>query len=296
MPPASPPTSELFRSTLPRRERLAIDNRRAYECEFRSTLPRRERRTSASRARHSRMFRSTLPRRERPGKKRHRTCISYVSIHAPAKGATPPMDIYSEGLTRFDPRSREGSDSMPSSRMARSASFRSTLPRRERLALAKQFGDHGLFRSTLPRRERQVARRVVISFQQFRSTLPRRERLWMDTSADPKLLFRSTLPRRERPGGEAVDASPYGVSIHAPAKGATGRVRRSVLGADVSIHAPAKGATAHAGARRRGQAVSIHAPAKGATRGSRCCGRGGSWFRSTLPRRERLTVAPLDQA
>ena len=84
------------------------------------------------------------------------------------------------------------------------------------------------------------------------------------------------------------DALANGVSIHAPAKGATilaavalwqqcqfrstlpRRERRSpvfgtVAAPIVSIHAPAKGATPLARANLKQRGVSIHAPAKGAT-------------------------------
>ena len=100
------------------------------------------------------------------------------------------------------------------------------------------------------------------------------------------IRFRSTPPRRGRQAPSTRPSARRGVSIHAPAKGAT----RCAVGvdrdADVSIHAPAKGATRLGAMRttcqtfrstpprrgRRGQLVSrsaidvsIHAPAKGAT-------------------------------
>ena len=56
-----------------------------------------------------------------------------------------------------------------------------------------------------------------------------------------------------------------GVSIHAPARGATKALEQRIGPPMVSIHAPARGATrrhAHAGVYRP---VSIHAPARGAT-------------------------------
>ena len=57
--------------------------------------------------------------------------------------------------------------------------------------------------------------------------------------------FRSTLPRGERPGGDGVSRAGLGVSIHAPARGATRRQRapRPHARRTVSIHAPARGAT-----------------------------------------------------
>ena len=56
------------------------------------------------------------------------------------------------------------------------------------------------------------------------------------------------------------------VSIHAPARGATGAEQVVGIFEKVSIHAPARGATIDGNEIRwDGQKVSIHAPARGAT-------------------------------
>ena len=56
------------------------------------------------------------------------------------------------------------------------------------------------------------------------------------------------------------------VSIHAPARGATGFPRLDKeIGIPVSIHAPARGATGQSAPGLSNQSVSIHAPARGAT-------------------------------
>ena len=79
-------------------------------------------------------------------------------------------------------------------------------------------------------------------FEGFRSTLPRGERLASRAAMSLAWVFRSTLPRGERHGAGGC-RGPVGVSIHAPAWGAT------VVGIEadppfaVSIHAPAWGAT-----------------------------------------------------
>ena len=100
--------------------------------------------------------------------------------------------------------------------------------------------------------------------------------------------FQSTLPQRERHVFRTESDSRQDISIHAPAKGATGRSRvgaaapryfnpRSREGSDVlrvssvirvntiSIHAPVKGATQIASGGRWQDVISIHAPVKGAT-------------------------------
>src|SRR5208283_3110952 len=55
------------------------------------------------------------------------------------------------------------------------------------------------------------------------------------------------------------------VSIHAPARGATFKLRSEPQPQQVSIHAPARGATAAYLAQAPHVKVSIHAPARGAT-------------------------------
>ena len=101
------------------------------------------------------------------------------------------------------------------------------------------------------------------------------------------IVFQSTPPRRGRHRIGDCRLQAGDVSIHAPAKGATGPQppagdrrgfqstppRRGRPGDSledhrprrVSIHAPAKGATEQYRLRMEAKEVSIHAPAKGAT-------------------------------
>ena len=82
----------------------------------------------------------------------------------------------------------------------------------------------------------------------FRSTPLREGRPAKASTIASALAFRSTPLREGRP---ALAGGASNVSIHAPARGATGPSRR----ASVSIHAPARGATradsSRAGASRR---------------------------------------------
>ena len=57
-----------------------------------------------------------------------------------------------------------------------------------------------------------------------------------------------------------------GISIHAPARGATGIGTAVKKSAAISIHAPARGATLAAVLVYKAGEISIHAPARGATR------------------------------
>ena len=60
-----------------------------------------------------------------------------------------------------------------------------------------------------------------------------------------RLKFQSTLPRRERLSTTPLLHPSLGISIHAPAKGATlFPMIAAIAVEDISIHAPAKGATA----------------------------------------------------
>ena len=125
---------QVFQSTLPRRERL--DQWRIYSAflEFQSTLPRRERHLQGLQKYNiclisihapakgatiksfshiaSTKFQSTLPRRERPNANAFRVRRDLISIHAPAKGATGLIHTAYAALGDFNPRSREGSDSI----------------------------------------------------------------------------------------------------------------------------------------------------------------------------------------
>ena len=122
----------------------------------------------------------------------------------------------------------------------------------------------------------------------FQSTPPRGGRRlmpWHDSGASG---FQSTPPRGGRRRA-CVMRAVCGVSIHAPARGAT--LRTTITHSDVSIHAPARGATRidRAIAQR---SVSIHAPARGATRCARSsCAVIVHAFQSTPPRGGRPTTS-----
>ena len=104
-----------------------------------------------------------------------------------------------------------------------------------------------------------------ISGTVFQFTLPRRERL-----AEPVLvLLARNFNSRSREGSDHIVRlylPSAKISIHAPAKGATGEKWHLYARKPISIHAPAKGATEDEKALMRLYVISIHAPAKGATR------------------------------
>ncbi len=93
-------------------------------------------------------------------------------------------------------------------------------------------------------------------------------------------------PARGATGGILDQPAGLMVSIHAPARGATGLTVLDFDDIQVSIHAPARGATGRLGIKRDAAIVSIHAPARGATNQHRLICRRLA-FQSTPPHGER---------
>ena len=129
---------------------------------------------------------------------------------------------------------------------------------------------------------------IQLKVVEFQSTLPQGERRICGDLVHSVYKFQSTLPQGERPERTDGNRSRMKISIHAPARGATRKVRkdtrrmlfqstlpqgerpnaaREFTGYEfISIHAPARGATRN---RRDiiafSRHISIHAPARGAT-------------------------------
>ena len=144
----------------------------------------------------------------------------YVSIHAPAWGAT--ASLINAGMAM---------------------GFQSTLPRGERLHPYGDRPQNEVFQSTLPRGERPpVSTPAFMSFDvsihapAWGATVSERPKgtlskvsihapAWGATAVYESYhdvqKFQSTLPRGERPGTAGDASSILGVSIHAPAWGAT---------------------------------------------------------------------------
>ena len=99
----------------------------------------------------------------------------------------------------------------------------------------------------------------------FQFTRPRGARLLVGELAKVLRQFQFTRPRGARPLFAQRQVATDGVSIHAPARGATELPKPIDNAHVVSIHAPARGATAIEADMREAREVSIHAPARGAT-------------------------------
>ena len=226
---------------------------------------------------------------------------SIISIHAPARGATPPG--YTECTTtgNFNPRSREGSDDLPDRQpaerddfnprsregsdviqfvlQAEFIKFQSTLPRGERLETQKTSGSQSEISIHAPARgatysPHEIKERLQINFNP-------RSREGSDLFSVIHLCSLQDFNPRSREGSDVyipLWIHLQHISIHAPARGATpfGRIFR--LFAAISIHAPARGATKKQGGNRPEYSISIHAPARGATGNLRSTGDSGKHF------------------
>ena len=167
----------------------------------------------------------------------------------------------------FNPRSREGSDSIFSSSQiifpisihapARGATNRTTLMKRH----VKNISIHAPARGA-----------TSIKVGHLRTCA----------------VFQSTLPRGERRRSESYRRTKEMISIHAPARGATYLTQLENKGYIISIHAPARGATIRPSVfYSMPKGISIHAPARGATP-TFSFSPPTRQFQSTLPRGERL--------
>ena len=150
----------LFQSTLPRGERLLICVQFTTLSDFN---PRSREGSDNSYDFPGRLlwqFQSTLPRGERPLNRYIPTEADYISIHAPARGATLYVSIVFRRYPYFNPRSREGSDRPMELNDTVKMIFQSTLPRGERRIKSRRYSMSLLFQSTLPRGERPMRQTI----------------------------------------------------------------------------------------------------------------------------------------
>ena len=210
---------------------------------FQSTLPRRERQTLDG-------FISLLDNfnsRSREGSDVCHHCLAAVliaiSIHAPAKGATVPSTKSFADGSKFQSTLPRRERRLQCGMLCSCYLFQSTLPRRERQAPTGYLLQDTPFQSTLPRRERRLQCSMLCSCYLFQSTLPRRERQWCKIFAKFLHKFQSTLPRRERLLTGCALLVSAGDFNPRSREGSDTRVLNNRRGKGISIHAPAKGAT-----------------------------------------------------
>ena len=167
----------------------------------------------------------------------------WVSIRAPARGATHNPAGRAMRRQCFNSRSREGSDGE-----------RATTP-----AMTRGFNSRS--REGSDRRVWAVA--LMVALVSIRA--PARGATQSGRACHAAAMFQFALPRGERPLPPVWGRLFVEVSIRAPARGATDNIADAARVLAVSIRAPARGATRD-GRRGAGRyAVSIRAPARGAT-------------------------------
>ncbi len=188
-----------------------------------------------------------------------------ISIHAPAKGATIRASRR-PGCARISIHAPAKGATVGPKLSGRGGLFQSTFPRRERpRTYEKPFPVSTYFNPRSREGSDSLVPNRIYCTSSFQSTLPRRERRdWM-TARHPSSDFNPRSREGSDRIGVVVVRVEAPISIHAPAKGATlGRSQDRRHGR-ISIHAPAKGATLGRSQDRRHGRISIHAPAKGAT-------------------------------
>ena len=124
--------SSLFQSTLPHGERQEEAAELIHAISFQSTLPHGERRPYRLRIGFPLWY---FNPRSRMGSDYHQARQhdhNYISIHAPAWGATPDWITRSACFSHFNPRSRMGSDGIQRNNSPMDVPFQSTLPHGER--------------------------------------------------------------------------------------------------------------------------------------------------------------------
>jgi len=233
---------------------------------FQSTHPRRVRHETPARDDTTPAFQSTHPRRVRRPRTAPEPRAYRISIHAPAKGATRSVAMFiTRGIFQSTHprrvRPAVGVDSLGC------LLFQSTHPRRVRRPLTRS---QRRSRTYFNPRTREGCDWFPKGEGAACSYFNPRTREGCDREFSTGLrgsrTFQSTHPRRVRPpipgrGKDALHFNPRTregcdhllffnlrvvreISIHAPAKGATGAMGGSPVTDDkISIHAPAKGAT-----------------------------------------------------
>ena len=190
-----------------------------------------------------------------------------ISIHAPARGATPRgLRFLWRRNFYFNPRTRTGCDVCPDTRHAMAGYFNPRTRTGCDKGLGQRLPGHsGVFQSTHPHGVRLTSIRRALTNLAFQSTHPHGVRRRVTTHGSRTFTFQSTHPHGVRHLDDLSGDGLNIISIHAPARGATRVVVQSVtprgfqsthphgvrhelvclLGVRgiISIHAPARGAT-----------------------------------------------------
>ena len=214
------------------------------------------------------IFQSTLPQRERLFNFARGSESPFISIHAPAKGATTGITL----LMYF-------------------TVFQSSLPRRKRLNRCKDVQKAYGISILAPAKGATTA---TVRLKRWHRHFNPRSRKGSDLPQKRKRryirIFQSTLPRRERLQSQRIWETQHFISIHAPAKGATAYIPLFLVYMQLFQSTLPRRERLSNGAATITHtiSISIHAPAKGATAQPKDQPITKTVFQSTLPRRERL--------
>ena len=189
-----------------------------------------------------------------------------VSTHAPAKGATGGRRPRRAAPSRFNPRSREGSDHAVLAERFDLSEFQPTLPRRKRLPGRRRGSWWCACFNPRPREGSDPSRHVPrfprsgfnprsregsdgedflrqLTSEKFQPTLPRRERRSSRPVSNASTRFQPTLPRRERRRCRLLHPAREHRFNPRSREGSDSHARGPGHTLQVSTHAPAKGAT-----------------------------------------------------
>jgi len=158
------------------------------------------------------------------------------------RGARPPAWRNMASPENFNPRARAGRDSTSAINRSTPAYFNPRARAGRDPVGGLRYDNNGAFQSTRPRGARPTVRGSSAYASQFQSTRPRGARR---RRADGQHGVRHFNPRARagRDGDVLTVNTGYGISIHAPARGATRLGFGLYTDIRISIHAPARGAT-----------------------------------------------------
>ena len=188
-----------------------------------------------------------------------------ISIHAPPRGATNLTIIKTSqiNLFQFTPL-REGRPDQHHQPTSRPAISIHAPPRGATNMLLRLQNTQGLFQFT-PLREGRLTAAPKTRSRAFQFTPLREGRRRVCAGRSQRRVYFNSRPSARGDGAIVAAAPETEISIHAPPRGATKRIRSGAGKPLISIHAPPRGATRRRASSMGAPPISIHAPPRGAT-------------------------------
>ena len=147
--------------------------------------------------------------------------VAMISIHAPTRGATK-YRVCAFTVHRFQSTLPRGERPEGDRYTLFAAIFQSTLPRGERPGQRKRYEYHNVdFNPRSHEGSDPLSRGRTSTYSTFTPRSPPGSDSAVDFSTSSGILFQSTLPRGERLRSPVTPSNLYGISIHAPTRGAT---------------------------------------------------------------------------